>query len=217
MRIAIVIGATGLVGKSLVDNLALEPNIEKIVAVTRRPIKYTSPKIHNEVINFECIEKYSNVFNGDVVFSCLGTTAKLAGTIENQREVDFEYQYKVASISSENNVDHFALVSSSGANESSRSAYLKMKGELEKAISSLPFKRISIFQPSLLKGVRENFRLGETIGNVLLPIICKLPFLKRYRPISGDEVAKKMVAVSLKDGKGRTIYQLDEIFSDTFK
>lgn len=213
MKIAIVLGATGLVGKKLVDRLVKEQCIEKVVAVTRRHVEYTSPKIVNEVINFENIEEYINVFRGDMIFSCLGTTVKQAGTFQKQRKVDFEYQYKAAKLSSENKVSHYILVSSSAANEESKSQYLKMKGELENEVSTLPFKQITILQPSLLKGERESFRLGETIANWLLPIICKLPFLKRYRPISGDDVAKKMVSVSLSPGKGKEIYRLDELFS----
>ncbi len=216
MKIAIVLGATGLVGQKLVDRLAKEDRIEKVIAVTRRPVEYVCAKIVNEVINFENIENYINVFRGDMIFSCLGTTVKQAGTIEKQRKVDFEYQYKAAKLSSENNISHYILVSSIGANEESKSPYLKMKGELEKSVSALPFKRVTILQPSLLKGDRESFRLGETVANCLLPIICKLPFLKCYRPIAGDDVAKKMVSVSLTSGKrrGTIIYQLDDIFSE---
>ena len=213
MKTAIVLGATGLVGQKLVDRLAKEQQIEKVVAVTRRPVEYASSKIVNEVIDFENIDQYINIFRGDIIFSCLGTTVKQAGTIQKQREVDVEYQYKAAKLSSENEVNHYILVSSSAANEESTSPYLKMKGELEKKVSALPFKRISILQPSLLKGERDSFRLGESIANGLLAILCKLPFLKRYRPISGDEVAKKMVSVSLSSGKGKQIYQLDELFS----
>ncbi len=213
MKTAIVLGATGLVGQKLVDRLVKEQQIEKVVAVTRRSVEYASSKIVNEVIDFENIEQYINIFRGDIIFSCLGTTVKQAGTIQKQREVDVEYQYKAAKLSSENKVNHYILVSSTAANEESTSPYLKMKGELEKKVSALPFKRISILQPSILKGERESFRLGESIANGLLAILCKLPFLKRYRPISGDEVAKKMVSVSLSTGKGKQIYQPDELFS----
>lgn len=212
MKVAIVVGATGLVGKSLITRLVKEIDIEKIVAITRRPFKYTLPKIVNVVVDFERIEEYSDIFQGDVLFSCLGTTVKQAGSIDSQRTVDFDYQYSVAKLATENDVNHFVLVSSSGANDNSRSSYLKMKGELEKAVLSLPFKRITIFQPSLLKGERHNFRLAESVGNVLLPIICKMPMLKRYRPISGDELALKMVAVSLIEAEGKAVYKLDEIF-----
>jgi uncharacterized protein YbjT (DUF2867 family) len=88
-----------------------------------------------------------------------------------------------------------------------------MKGELEKQISALPFNQVAILQPSLLKGQRESLRLGETLGNAILPIICKLPFLKKYRPISGDDVARKMVSVSLSPKSRKHVYRLDELFS----
>ncbi|GAA6186156.1 NAD(P)H-binding protein [Aliiglaciecola sp. NS0011-25] len=213
MKTAIVIGATGLVGKNLVDRLAADKRVERVVAVTRRPIEYQSNKIVNQVVNFDELEKYADVFTGDVLFSCLGTTAKQAGSVQEQRKVDFEYQYQAAKISAENGVSHYILVSSSGANGKSISPYLKMKGELEDAVWLLPFKRVSILQPSLLIGERESFRLGETLASWILPPLCMLPFFKRYRPISGDEVAKKMLSISLSSGNAKQIYRLDALFS----
>lgn len=68
-----------------------------------------------------------------------------------------------------------------------------MKGELERKVQKLPFERISIFQPSLLLGKRPELRLAEKLGSLLLPILCILPGLRRYRPIRGEAVAAKMV------------------------
>ncbi|MCX7552249.1 NAD-dependent epimerase/dehydratase family protein [Marinicella sp. S1101] len=212
MKKAIVLGATGLVGSKLIEHLAKEPTIEKVVAVTRRPVAYESEKIINAVVDFDGLEKHRDLFNGDVLFSCLGTTLKQAGSIAAQRVVDFDYQYIVAKMAADNQVNHYLLVSSSGANANSKSPYLKMKGELEDAISSLPFKRISILQPSLLIGERESFRLAETVGSWVLPVVCKLPGLKKYRPISGDQVAEKMVTLGLSAGQSREVYRLDEVF-----
>ncbi|MDO6694263.1 NAD(P)H-binding protein [Aliiglaciecola sp. 3_MG-2023] len=212
MKTALVLGATGLIGKNLVNRLAADEGVEKVVAVTRRPVEYQSNKIVNQVVNFDELEQYSDVFIGDVLFSCLGTTAKQAGSVQKQRKVDFDYQYHAAKIAAENGVNHYILVSSSGANGKSISPYLKMKGELEDAVCVLPFKRISIVQPSLLIGERETFRLGESVASWILPILCKLPFLKRYRPISGDEVAKKMISISHTSANTKQIYRLDELF-----
>lgn len=213
MNTAIVLGATGLVGSKLVDRLVKETDIGQVIAVTRRPVKYKSKKIINQVINFDQLEKHRDIFTGDVLFSCLGTTLKQAGSIAAQRQVDFEYQYEIAKIAAENKVSHYILVSSSGASSKSKSSYLKMKGDLENAVSLLPFKRISILQPSLLIGARESFRLGETVGSWVLPVLCKLPWLKKYRPISADDVAKKMLSLSLSAGNPKEVYRLDEIFS----
>jgi uncharacterized protein YbjT (DUF2867 family) len=154
MKTAIVLGATGLVGTKLVDRLVNEQDIAKVVTITRRHVAYASAKVVNEVIDFENIEHYSHLFKGDIIFSCLGTTIKQAGTVKQQRKVDLEYQYKAAQLSSVNQVGHYILVSSYGANQESKSPYLSMKGELEKQISALPFNQLTILQPSLLKGQR---------------------------------------------------------------
>ena len=213
MSTAIVLGATGLIGKNLVDQLINKESVEKIITITRRPVEYQSTKVINKVIDFDHIENYKDVFVGDFLFSCFGTTRKQAGSLEAQRKVDVEYQYNAAKISSENKVPHYLLISSSGADENSSSQYFKMKGELETKIMALPFQRISIFRPSLLIGERNEFRIGEYLGGLLLPIIFTLPFLKRYRPIDGKRVAKKMIEVSSKPGNSRETYSLDELFS----
>ncbi|BAJ00357.1 NAD(P)H-binding protein [Shewanella violacea] len=214
---ALVLGATGVVGRELVEQLSQSAYIDKLVAITRRPIEYDSNKITNCVVEFDRLEEYSSVFNADIIFSCLGTTLKQAGSIERQRQVDVDYQYLAAKLSHINRVGHYLLVSSSGANPNSHSAYLSMKGELETKVIELGFQRLSIIQPSLLLGERTDVRLGEKLGSKLLPLICRLPGLKKYRPITGKQVAAKMCDIaSQEDTSGASklqYYRLDELFS----
>lgn len=212
MKKAIVVGATGLIGKFLVDLLAAEDDITNVIAVTRRPVTYTSDKVINEVINFDELEKYSHIFQGDILFSALGTTAKKAGTREKQRKVDYGYQLKIAEMAAKNGVRHYLLVSSGGANSSSNNAYSRMKGELDEKVVTLNFERVSIFKPSLLLGERNESRFLEGIGGVILPILGIIPGLRKYRPIKGSEVAKKMVAVCLQDGPSREAFSYSENF-----
>ncbi|MDO6426785.1 NAD(P)H-binding protein [Thalassotalea sp. 1_MG-2023] len=212
MKTAIVIGATGLIGQHLLTQLLADSTYSKIIAFTRKPIKSKSKKLVNHVIDFNQLGNYQNDFIGDVLFSCLGTTKKQAGSIEKQRMVDVDYQYQAAKMAAENGVAHYVLVSSSGANKNANSAYFKMKGELEDKVKPLSFQRMSILQPSLLLGERDHFRLGEVLSSYLLPIICKLPFLKRYRPIEGAQVAKKMLNVSKEQKEPFEIFTLDELF-----
>ncbi len=209
---AIVIGATGLVGRSLVDQLANAGHISSVITLTRRPAQHTSTKVVNHIVDFSHIEDYASLFKADFLFSCLGTTRKQAGSIAAQREVDLEYQFKAAQIAAQNGIHHYLLVSSSGANEKSSSPYLKMKGELEYRIQSLPFKRISVFQPSLLMGRRETFRVGEKIASLVLPVLNIIPGLRRYRPISGEQVAEKMIQATQQAGAPLEYFRLDEIF-----
>ena len=125
-KIALVIGATGLVGGHLVKQLTEATHISKVVTLTRRPITYHSDKVINHVINFDNLSQYSALFEADIVFSCLGTTKKTAGSVDAQRKVDFDYQLHAAQLAAKMGVEHYLLVSSSGANANSSSAYLKM-------------------------------------------------------------------------------------------
>ncbi|WP_394147659.1 NAD(P)H-binding protein [Shewanella atlantica] len=227
---AVVVGATGVVGRELVEQLCQAPQIDEVITITRRPMvidsnKVGSDKITNHLVNFDNLEAYANAFNADILCSCLGTTLKLAGTIERQRLVDLDYQYRTAKLASDNGVTHYMLVSSSGANPDSSSAYLKMKGELEEKVKALNFPNISIIQPSLLLGERKEFRLGEKVASLLLPPLCRLPGLKRYRPITGKQVAAKMCNIALQASSVESsqesraavnskvrYYRLDELF-----
>lgn len=211
-KVALVIGSTGLVGKALVDQLVSANHIEQVITLTRRPVEHVSAKVVNHVVDFDSLHHQAALFNADIMFSCLGTTVKQAGSITAQRKVDLDYQFNAAKLAADNGVEHYLLVSSSGANPQSPSAYFKMKGELETKVKTLGFKRLSVFQPSLLVGERNEFRLAEKLGSWLLPSLCLIPRLRRYRPISGEQVAQKMCLVSSLSGSGQAYYRLDELF-----
>jgi uncharacterized protein YbjT (DUF2867 family) len=207
----VVIGATGVVGSQVVEALIKHVGIKEVVTLTRKPVQYNSTKVLNVVINFEEIENYSKLLEADILFSCLGTTLKQARSLEAQKKVDVTYQYKVAKIASEQGITNYSLVSSSGANVKSSNAYLQMKGELESLVLKLNFSKVSIFQPSLLLGKRSDLRVGELIGKYILPVLCFIPGLKKYAPIKGEVVAKKMLEVALNNEVGLNYYRLDEI------
>jgi len=210
---AIVVGATGLVGRALTDQLADADHISSVVTLTRRPALHSSPKVCNKVVNFDSLKDHAPLFKGNILFSCLGTTHKQAGSIEAQRKVDLDYQYEAAQLAAGQGVRHYLLVSSFRADADSDNAYLNMKGELEKRVQTLPFERISIFQPSILKGPRPELRMGEKTLGRILPAICLMPGLRRFRPIQGEQVAAKMVRVSCTPGNSLEWFVLDEIFA----
>ncbi|WP_299981266.1 NAD-dependent epimerase/dehydratase family protein [uncultured Pseudoteredinibacter sp.] len=212
-RSAVIIGASGLVGSALLTMLAQSESFSKVTAITRRALDHCPEGVVNTVINFEQLEDYPELFKADCLFSCLGTTRKQAGSIAAQRRVDFDYQLQAAKMAKSAGVEHMLLVSSSGANAASGSAYLKMKGELEIEVRQLEFNRLAILQPSLLRGSRKDKRMGESIGDVFLSALNGIGLLKRYRPIEGKEVAQALIHLALNQSSADVVYRLDELFN----
>ena len=216
-KTAIVIGATGLIGRHLVDKLIASTRFSKVVALTRKPLNIASEKFENHIVDFEHLEDYAELMSADALFSCLGTTKNNVGSISAQRRVDLDYQYNAAKLGRQQGIEEYYLVSSSGANAKSLSAYLKMKGELEDKAIGLDFNRCVIFRPSLLMGEREDRRPGEFFAGKVMPLLSCIPVLKKYRPITGIEVATKMARVAATRFKANSnikveYYTLDEIF-----
>lgn len=211
---AIVIGATGLVGKQLVTQLLEHPSFSKVLILSRRSLGIQNSKLDEVIIDFGKLTEYQSQIKGDVLFSCMGTTIKKAKSKENQYKIDFTYQFQTAQIAAKNGVPNYVLVSSTGANSTSRVFYSRIKGELEEAITALPFQKIRILRPSILLGDREEFRFGEKIGMVVMGFFTSIiPPLRKWRGITGSEVARAMIASSLDSNTEKvSVRELDEIF-----
>lgn len=211
---ALVIGATGLIGSNLVEQLTENENFTTIKVFTRRSTLIKHPKIEEHLVDFDKIDDWKDDLTGDVLFSAMGTTIRKAGSKAAQYKIDFTYQYETAQAAANNSVKTYCLVSSAGANPTSSVFYSKMKGELDEAVKKLGIKHTFIFRPSILSGNRNESRLGEKIGLALARIFTNIPGLTKYRPIQGATVAKAMIHVSGTTAKRPSfeIYTLDEIF-----
>ena len=194
---AIVIGATGATGRELIKILLLRSEVKHILALTRKKLEVSSPKLDVHVVNFAEIDKYSSIINGDILFSALGTTLKDAKSKTKQFEVDYTYQYNLAKISSENNVKTLSLVSSSGANENSLFFYPKIKGLLESSVKQLNFENIQIYQPPFLIRQSDVMRSNEKIGIFIFKALNSVGILNSLRPLPVSRLAEKMVDESL--------------------
>ena len=199
-KTAVVIGATGLVGKQLVNQLLENSQFDKITVLVRRATGLNHAKLEEVILNFDELATASNHIKGDVLFSCMGTTIKQAKTKDNQFRVDYTYQFETAQLAAKNKVDTYVLVSSIGANAQSNMFYSRIKGELEDAVVLLPFNKIRILRPSILQGDRVEFRLGERIGISLTHFLgIFIPPLRKWKPIKDQQVAKAMIALALDD------------------
>jgi uncharacterized protein YbjT (DUF2867 family) len=132
--VALVIGASGLVGSELTRHLSGNEQYEKIKIFTRRPLNISDPKLEEYVIDFDQPKQWKGLVQGNVLFSALGTTRKNAGSKGAQFKVDYKYQYNFAKAASENGVENYILISSAGSSPTSKFFYTRMKGILEKDI-----------------------------------------------------------------------------------
>jgi uncharacterized protein YbjT (DUF2867 family) len=211
MTAAVVIGATGLVGSELLRQLLGDGRFASVVVLGRRPTGTTHAKLRDHVVDFDAPASWSALVAGDVLFSALGTTLRVAGSAEAQYRVDHGYQYRVAEAARRNGVGTYVLVSSSGASPRSRIFYSRMKGELERDVEALRFPRTRILRPGLLDGARREHRAGEQWAlRILRPLAPVLP--ASARPIPVAVVARAAVEAALDPGPGSIRYEAGDLF-----
>jgi uncharacterized protein YbjT (DUF2867 family) len=211
-RTAIVIGATGLVGRELVRLLLDDDRFSKITVLARRSPDINHPKLAVHIIDFRNPPSWKHLVTGTVLFSTLGTTLKTAGSKKAQYEVDYGYQFAVAKAAAENGVPVYVLVSSAMANPGSSLFYTRMKGELERDIKTLPFHYIRILQPGMLQGNRTESRPGEKSGIAVLRFLNRLGILKSQQPVPVATVAQTMINLSFASGAPVETHTLQAVF-----
>lgn len=209
---ALVIGATGSTGAFLVDELLKDRDYTTVTIFVRRSMGKQHPKLVEHIIDFSDIDSYRDLIVGDVLFCCLGTTLKAAGSKENQRKIDFEIPVSFAQLAKENGVGSVVLLSAYGASSQSTVFYSQLKGKLEDTISALAFDQYIIFRPGLL--LREGTdRLGEKIMVVVLQIVNSVGLFRKFRPLPTAVLAAKLAKSPKVLAKRNSIIQLGEIFN----
>lgn len=199
---AILLGATGAVGRDLVRQLLQDDRFTELYLLVRRiPEGLSSPKLRIELLDLDQPNEWPELPEADVLFSSLGTTLRDAGCQAAQYLVDYGYQYEVARRAAARGVPHYVLVSSWGAKPKARSFYPRMKGELEEAVQALPFRRISILRPPLLER-KGSTRSGERLTAAVLRGLSALGLLRAFRLMPTSVVARCMHALSTSQHSG---------------
>jgi len=210
-----LVGSTGLVGWALMEALVGREDF-RLIAIARREVKLphgarmemrlASPAQWPEVISQT---------NLDVLVCALGTTWEKAGQDEAAfREVDEKLVLSVARAAKEAGVRHFIFISSAGANPLSKTLYLRVKGQVEKALIKLRFTRLDILRPGLIRGRRSNDpRLIESIAILLAPIFDR--FLRgrrrRFRSISVNRLVDAILGLAKEKAGGRFVHEHDSL------
>jgi len=210
---AIIIGATGLIGSTLLDILLKEPEYTEVFVLVRKEIAIKHKKLTQIVVDFDKLDDYADVITGHAIFCCLGTTRKNTPDKNTYRKIDHDYPVKIAQIGAQNGVEQFHIVTALGADPNSSIAYPKLKGETEEDVKKSGIKNIFIYQPSMITGDRKENRPLEKVITVIMRAIDPLLIgrLKKYRSIPAKTIASAMFKQSLTNNEGIFVYPSDKI------
>lgn len=205
-RVAVIAGATGLVGGELLDLLLDDGAWDRVVSVGRRRVEREHPRLEQRVVDFAAL--------GDLppctdVFSCLGTTIKVAGSQAAFRKVDHDAVMALAEAAARAGAERFLHVTALGASPDSRVFYNRVKGEAERDVAASGVPATVAFRPSMLDGERAESRLAEHVGLVVMRAVA--PLLGRYRPTHVTDLARAMVAEARAARPGHRVVDAGEV------
>ena len=211
-KIALVAGATGLVGKHIVNELINNEAYKKVVVLSRRELSRSHPKLEVVITDFDQLGKVSIRYKIDECFCALGTTQKKSGKA-GILKVDYAYVLKLAELCERYAIPKFLVVSSQGANANSTFFYMRTKGQMEEAVKRAELPITYIIRPSLITGKREEFRFSEKMGSYLYKVLSPLMIgkLKKLRPVSALQIARCMISLAQKTEPGNRVIESDFI------
>jgi uncharacterized protein YbjT (DUF2867 family) len=210
-----VAGATGLVGRALVNDLSERSGVDAVIALVRRAEGRTGPKLEERVVSYEQLDLDLAGRTATHVFCCLGTTMAKAGSEPAFRKVDYEYPLALGRAALAAGAKKFLVVTALGANPKSRIFYNRVKGEVERDLAALGFPELHVFRPSLILGDRAERRPAERVAMAVAKPLGTLLVgpLVRYRPIAATAIARAMASVASSDAPAGalTVYESNRI------
>lgn len=211
-KTALIAGATGLIGSELVQVLRESSYYQKIYLLVRREVEIEDEKVEPLVLDFDEF-RAEDLPKVQDVYCCLGTTMNTAGSKAAFRKVDYHYPLKLAELCRKNGATQYMLISSMGANKSSRFFYNQVKGETEEALAAVGYPALHILRPSILLGDRKEKRTGEKIAQNVMKMVSPLMVgkLRNYRPIYGKTVAKAMLVAARQKRQGPHLFESAQI------
>lgn len=199
---AVIIGATGAVGKEILQEILADDFYNKVYILGRQSIGELADeeRLTKIIVDFENLNFDISILEDADVFASLGTTIKIAGSKENQRKIDVDYTVNFSKLC-EGKVRSFNVVSAIGANSKSKNFYNSLKGELEDKLKVMNLGVLRIFQPSLLISKRDDKRFLEQMFMKVAPIfqLVLKGKAKKYSPIEVSVLGREIVRFAIEN------------------
>jgi uncharacterized protein YbjT (DUF2867 family) len=194
-KTAIILGASGLTGSIVLEKLLNDERYNTVKLFSRSKIEGLPSKVKQYVGDLLELKTFKKEFTGDEVYCCIGTTAKKTPDKTLYKAIDYGIPVAAATLTKENDINTFTVVSSIGANVKSSVFYSKTKGEMERDVLSKNIDYTYILQPSIIGGNRKEKRLGEKIGLIIFKIVQPLFIgkLKKYKITEAEHIAQTMI------------------------
>ncbi|WGL17093.1 NAD-dependent epimerase/dehydratase family protein [Microbulbifer bruguierae] len=204
-----IVGATGLVGRHVLDLALANTAVHRVIAPTRRPLP-AHPKLLLPQVDFEQLPDGVDWWQVDAVICALGTTMRIAGSRIAFTRVDHDYPLEVARLTHRAGASVYVLNSALGADPDSRFFYNRTKGKLEYDLKQIGFESLAFVRPGLIGGNREEFRPGERMAELLLRLMHPL-IPRRWRISPAQNIARELLGAALKPEAGIRIVSSQEL------
>jgi uncharacterized protein YbjT (DUF2867 family) len=171
---ALVLGPTGVVGDAIVREGLQDTRIASLLAVSRRPLKHTSPRLETAVLaDFTDFRQLGDAIGRvDFVMCALGISWYQATNEAQYRLITHDYVMACARVAAvANPAIHFCFVSGHGAAENGSQAWARIKAETERDLLGVFGSRLTVFRPGYIYPVhgRERPYWGDTLMRPLMP------------------------------------------------
>lgn len=211
-RIALI-GATGLIGRRVIEAASVREDV-RLVGLARREAPLP-PGARMEMFVAQPA-KWGEVMQAvrpRALICALGTTWKKAGKNEAAfRAVDHDLVVATAAAARDAGVANLVLVSAAGADRHSKNRYMRVKGEVEAALSTMGFRRLDILRPGLLRGSRpDDWRLAERAALLAAPLtdLMVMGSWRQFASIDARDVAGAALRLATRAAPGRFTHDND--------
>lgn len=178
---AVIFGATGLAGSSVLDECLKHPRVTKVTVVSRKSTGKTHEKlkeiIHQNFLDYSSIE--NNLGGHNACFYCLGVSQTKVRDEKKYHEMTYDFTITAATaLAKVNEKLAFCFLSGAGTDPTMKSRFMwaRIKGKAERDLESIPLKKLYIFRPGLIQpicGKKHSLTITRIISP-FYPVLYKL-------------------------------------------